>query len=144
MIVRAVPNEPAHLERGLSITSAATFRRLRVLTWAEDVLYASRGYELKRSSISDSKASLGDLSWETVATFRPAWWRQISAVGNLSSRLVRDGFHTLAVLPTGGIVAAVPSAIVPLFPGEKEFRTTHKITRGTRPLHITAISDGII
>lgn len=144
MIARAVPSEPAQPEGGLNITCAATFRRLRVLAWAGDVLYASRGYELRRTRISETQTSIDDFRWETVATFRPAWWRQISAVSNLSSRLVRDGFHALAVLPSGQIVAAVPGAIVTLFPGETEFRVTHKITRGTRPLHITAIADGTI
>jgi hypothetical protein len=55
---------------------------------------------------------------------------------------VRDGFHALAVLPAGNIVAAVPGAIATLRQGETEFRVTHRVTRGTRPLHITATPDG--
>jgi hypothetical protein len=58
--------------------------------------------------------------------------------------LVRDGFHALAVLPSGGLVAAVPGAIVTLRANEAEFRRTHAITRGTRPLHITAAPDGAV
>ena len=63
-------------------------------------------------------------------------------MNRLSARLFRDGFHALAVLPSGGLVAAVPGAIVSLKPNETEFRPTHAITRGTRPLHITAVPGG--
>jgi len=45
----------------------------------------------------------------------------------------------MAVLPSKGIVAAVPGAIITLRPGESTFQVTHEITRGTRPLHITVI-----
>jgi len=40
------------------------------------------------------------------------------------------------------MVAAVPGAIITLRPNEGRFQVTHRITRGTRPLHITAIPDG--
>jgi hypothetical protein len=40
------------------------------------------------------------------------------------------------------LVGAVPGAIVRLAPGDREFRLTHRITRGTRPLHIVATPDG--
>jgi hypothetical protein len=39
-------------------------------------------------------------------------------------------------------VAAVPGAIVTCQKNEKVLRQTHKIVRGTRPLHITAVPDG--
>jgi hypothetical protein len=41
-------------------------------------------------------------------------------------------------------VGAVPGAIVTLGPNETEFRQTHTITRGTRPLHITAVPGGAV
>jgi hypothetical protein len=56
----------------------------------------------------------------------------------LSFRLFRDGFHALAILPSGHFVAAVPGAIISMAPGETEFRISHDLVRGTRPLHITA------
>ena len=40
------------------------------------------------------------------------------------------------------MVAAVPGAIITRRPNETTFQVTYKITRGTRPLHITAIPDG--
>jgi hypothetical protein len=45
------------------------------------------------------------------------------------------------LLPSGHFVAAVPGAIISLAPGETEFRVSHDIVRGTRPLHITATPD---
>jgi hypothetical protein len=42
------------------------------------------------------------------------------------------------------MVAAVPGAIITLRPNETRFQVTHKITRGTRPLHITAIPNGTV
>jgi hypothetical protein len=46
------------------------------------------------------------------------------------------------VLPSGELVAAVPGAIATLRPGEKEFRPTHVLQRGTRPLNIAVAPDG--
>ena len=104
-----------------------------------DTLYASRNYELLRARISPGQIPSDDKRWEAVASFHPAYWRAMTVRTSLTSRLVRDGFHALGVLPSGGMVAAVPGSIVTLRPNETQFRVTHKITRGTRPLHITAI-----
>jgi hypothetical protein len=40
------------------------------------------------------------------------------------------------------LVGAVAGAIVTLAPGESQFHVTHRIQRGTRPLHITCTPDG--
>jgi hypothetical protein len=122
----------------------ARFPRLRALTWTDDTLYASRDYDLLRTRISAGETPSDAQPWEAVASFHPPYWRSWTARTNLSSRLVRDGFHALAVLRSGGIVAAVPRAIIALRPQEKQFQVTHKITRGTRPLHITAIPNGSV
>jgi hypothetical protein len=42
------------------------------------------------------------------------------------------------------MVAAVPGAILTLRPGESQFRITHQIVRGTRPLHITTVPAGSV
>ncbi len=117
------------------LTRVARFPQLRALAWDGDHLYASRGYELLRAKISDPSA----LSWQPVAAFRPSLRRRLSVMNRLSARLFRDGFHALAVLPSGSLIAATPGAILTLHPGETEFRRTHTILRGTRPLHITAV-----
>ncbi len=117
------------------LTRVARFPALRALAWDKDVLYASRGYELLRARIRN----LDNLHWEHIANFRPSLRRRRSATNRLTARLFRAGFHALAILTSGDLVAAVPGAIITLRPNEKEFRVTHAITRGTRPLHITAV-----
>ena len=118
------------------------FPGLRALAWSDTLLYASRGYELIFATITPEHVESRALAWQAVATFDPAWWRRISVSTRLASRLFRDGFHALAVLDSSTLVAAVPGAIVTLAPNEKQFRVTHRITRGTRPLHITAVPGG--
>ena len=81
-------------------------------------------------------------SWEGVARFRPASWRDFTSQNKLTYRLVRDGFHALAVLPDQTLVGAVPGALVTRTPDSDEFRISHRILRGTRPLHITSVPSG--
>jgi hypothetical protein len=117
-----------------AMSRIATLPRFRALAWDGDVLYASHAYTLLR-------AKMTSLEWEIVGYFRPSWWRNLTVTSRLTSRLFRDGFHALAVLPSGHFAAAVPGAIVSLAPGETEFRVSHDLVRGTRPLHIVATPD---
>jgi hypothetical protein len=114
------------------LTPLRSFPRLRALAWNGTMLYASRGYNLLRA---DMTAEI--LEWRQVGTYRPQWCRKVTASAPLIFRLLRDGFHALAVLSSGHLVAAVPGAIITLVPGETKFRVSHKVVRGTRPLHIT-------
>jgi len=125
----------------LRLTKLAAFSGLRALAWHDDVLYASRGYILLRARIT---AGEGEVQWEGVGEARPQWWRTLTSVSRLGTRLCRDGFHALAVLASGELIAAVPHAVVTLSPGEREFRTTHRVLRGTRPLHFAVTSLGHI
>ena len=127
----------AVLTQPLQLRRVAAYRGIRVLTWAGNVLYASRGYEIVRSVAGASE-------WEPVARCRPAWWRNLTSRFALTYRLVRDGFHALAVLSDGTMVGAVPGAIVTHSPGIDEFQITHRVLRGTRPLHITPTPSGHI
>ena len=120
------------------MTRIATFSRMRALTWNDDVLYASRGYTLLRASTQSGSPGV---EWHQVARISPAWWRNLSAAFRLTFRLCRDGFHALAVLGSGHMVAAAPGMILSLGPGETEFRLTHRVLRGTRPLHIAVTPD---
>ncbi len=122
------------------LTLVARFPALRALAWAGSQLYASRGYELLRARIEDAP----HVAWQPIAHFRPSLRRRLSVTNRLTARLFRDGFHALAILPSGAIIGAIPGSIVTLRPGEKEFRQTHAITRGTRPLHITAAPGGAV
>lgn len=153
----------------ISLLEVNSWRGIRVLAWDGNVLYASRGYEIIRLLSADLQRARNE-DWETVARFDPAWWRNITSRSTLTYRLVRDGFHALVVLgeepgvatasrthdPAGDrskidrrtidptLIAAVPGAIVTRTSASRTFLTTHKICRGTRPLHITAVPGGNI
>jgi hypothetical protein len=135
----AIPSEepPHDSPSKLTLTCIARFPNTRVLTWDGDVLYASRGYRLLRCRAAETP-----IQWEEVARYAPVWWRNLTSANRLSFRLVRDGFHALAVLPTGELIAALPGAIATLRPGETEFRVTHPLQRGTRPLNLAVAPDG--
>src|SRR6202158_193561 len=126
----------------LRLRRVAAWHGIRALAWHGDVLYGGRGYETVRLQVDKTA------EWEVVARFRPAWWRSLTSRNALSYRLLRDGFHALAIL--GGqtndrtMVGAVPSALVTRTPGSDEFHVTHQVQRGTRPPHVTAIPSGRI
>lgn len=114
---------------------------MRALAWDGEILYASRGYEMWRARV---ESTARDLNWQKVSEFRASWNRRLTVRNRFTARLVRDGFHALAVLPSGGMVAAVPGAIVSHSANETEFHQTFEIRRGTRPLHITAVPGGSV
>ena len=109
------------------------FSGLRVLCWNGTALYASRGYSLLKLEIPGEGV---DFIWQTAGTYRPGFRNRLTASTSLTSRLFRHGFHALTALSSGHMVGAVPGRIVTLAPGETQFRVTHKLLRGTRPLHI--------
>jgi hypothetical protein len=122
----------------LKLRRVAAWHGIRVLAWEGDVLYGCRGYRIV--GLQAGKGS----EWKAVARFRPAWWRNFTSRNTLSYRLVRDGFHALAVLDDLSMVGAVPGALVTRTPDSNEFRVTHQVRRGTRPLHVTAVPSGNI
>ena len=124
-------------QRTLRLEQVATFSKMRALMWDGDILYASRGYTLL-----SARATAEGFVWQEAARYRPEWWRNLSSRSKLGFRLLRDGFHALTLTHGGNLIAAVPGAIATLCAGESEFRVTHRLQRGTRPLHITAVPDG--
>ncbi len=132
--------ENAVKQEAWTLSCLGTFPGMRVLAWRGDILYASNRYELWQARIEPS----APIEWNFVARYRPPTWRNITSRSPLGFRLVRDGVHALALPAPGQIVAAVPGAIVTLLPGDQEFRISHRIMRGTRPLHITALPVGKI
>ena len=129
----------------LKIRKISAWRGIRVLAWHGDLLYGCRGYQIVRLKVGPQLA--GTAEWEVVARYRPAWWRSLTSRNRLSYRLVRDGFHALAITGQTNremMVGAVPGAIVTRIFGDDEFRVTHQLQRGTRPLHITAVPSGKI
>jgi hypothetical protein len=135
-------SDPPDTAPAWQLRRVARFPGLRALAWSGNQLYASRGYDLLCATISGEVTS--ELSWRPTARYYPALWRTVTASTRLISRFCRDGFHALAILNSAAMVAAVPGAIVTLGPNEELFRSTHRITRGTRPLHITAVPNGPI
>jgi hypothetical protein len=144
MAVHRTSAVPSRKPDDLSLTRVAVLPRLRVLAWDRDALFAARGYDLLRGCINPKSTSTDTIEWQHVGCYRPVWWRNLSAASQLGFRLCRDGFHALAVLSTGQLVAAVPGAIVTLAPGATDFRASHKVLRGTRPLHIAVVPQGHI
>jgi len=143
----------------LKLRRVAAWRGIRVLAWDGDVLYGCRGYQIVRLNARLQirpqvvRPQIGESEpWEVVARFRPVWWRNLTSRSALTYRLVRDGFHALAILgsPLEGqtkdqtMVGAVPGALVTRTPGSDEFHVTHRVQRGTRPLHVTAVPSGRI
>src|SRR6202142_2212803 len=134
----------------VELRKVGAYPGIRVLAWDDDVLYACRGYQLIRlnAGSNDLRQTEQSAQWEPVARFDPMWWRRLTSSTTLGYRLVRDGFHALALLgdKTGNqtMIAAVPGAIVTCAPASDEFKVTHPIRRGTRPLHITAVPGGRI
>lgn len=122
------------------MTRVARLPGMRVLAWSGDQLYAARRYQLLRARVDEPSC----LKWESIAGMRPNLNRRFTGSTRMTARLFRDGFHALAVLPEGRLVAAVAGAIVTLRSGENEFRVTHRIRRGTRPLHITSAANGSV
>jgi hypothetical protein len=132
---------------GVNLRKVGAWRGIRVLAWNGDDLYGSRGYQLLRLRSSDLPT--GNAAWQAVARFRPEWWRNLTSRSALSHRLFRDGFHALTILAEKAsarqaLIAAVPGAILACDGAGNEFRVKHKIIRGTRPLHITAVPRGNI
>ncbi len=132
-----MPADPAQSLPGYDLVLLDRYPGLRVLAWHGNSLFASRGYELLRGSLRGVR-----MAWQTVGVYRPPAWRAITSKSRLTSRLVRDGFHALAAMPDGSLIAAVPGAIVTLAPGQSEFKVTHRILHGTRPLHIASTPEG--
>ncbi len=158
----------------VKLRKVGTYPGIRVLAWDDDVLYACRGYQLIRMKVrSNNSQHVGQIAqWEPVARFDPVWWRHLTSRTVPTFRLLRDGFHALAIshdkmkakpatthaiditttditmpgatTPGATMVAAVPGAIVTRSPASGEFKVTHQIRRGTRPLHITAVPGGRI
>ncbi|MGA9354261.1 MAG: hypothetical protein WBV46_11270 [Terriglobales bacterium] len=169
------PRMPESVIATAATASALSLRRIcacsgvRALAWDGEMLYASLGYNIIRwRARANERRRRVDVRWESVASFDPGWWRNLTSRARLTSRLVRDGFHALAILGDPGeqspedqrtkdrrmddrnkqaqrtLIAAVPGAIVTRTPGSDEFRVTHHIRRGTRPLHITATPGGTV
>ena len=142
----------------LKLRKVAAWQGIRVLAWDGDILYGCRGYQVVRLQIRpqvDRPHIAECADWEPVASYRPVWWRNLTSRSTLTYRLMRDGFHALAILSNRQtrqtrqtndrtMVGAVPGALVTRTPNSDEFHVTHQVQRGIRPLHVTAVPSGTI
>jgi len=126
----------------LSLTLIATFPEFRVLTWHNNYLYAAKKYTLFR--IKEKDLLEKKTNWEKVAFFRPGMLRKIASSMRLSQRLLRIGFHHLEVFPDKRMITILDKAIAVLEVGEKEFKTTWRVKRGTRPMGMAITPDSKI
>jgi hypothetical protein len=132
--------QSTHSASAFSLDPIARLPGLRVLAWSGNQLYAARRYELLCLRIVDASCP----KWDCIAEFRPELKRRLTICNRITARLFRDGFHALAVLPGGCLVAVVAGAIISLRTGEREFSAMYRVTRGARPLHITAVPNGSV
>lgn len=121
----------------MDLRKLGSWRGIRVLVWHGENLYGCRGYELLQ--LDSREIPSEQASWKPVARFRPTWWRALTSRNTLTYRLLRDGFHSLAVAADGTMIGGVPGAIITRDETGGDFTLTHKLVRGTRPLHITAV-----
>src|SRR5580693_1567665 len=135
MAAHSIAVNAAYEKPELNPVRIGAFANMRALAWRKNVLYASRGYSLLSATIRTNASAI---EWDHVGRYRPPIWRTITSSLRMTSRFFRDGFHALVALSSGHLVGAVPHAIVTLAPGETEFNRSHKLLRGTRPLHLAA------
>src|SRR5271157_5656424 len=134
----------------LKLRKVAAWRGIRVLAWDGDILYGCRGYQIVRLQIHADRSQIGERAeWQPVASFHPVWWRTLTSRTTLTYRLMRDGFHALAILGSSQtnkrtMVGAVAGALVTRTPNSDEFHITHRVHRGIRPLHVTSVPSGNI
>jgi hypothetical protein len=126
------------VQQSLRLQLKTAHSGMRALAWDGNLLYASRGYTLFSAQINS-----GPVLWIEIASYTPAWWRTLTSRNRLAFRLLRDGFHALAI-SQGNLVAALPGAMATLSPGLRQFQVTHRLLRGTRPLHLAPVPDGRI
>ena len=126
----------------LKFSGLVRFPGIRVLTWDKDYLYVSKGYTLFR--INTKGVELNELKLEEVASFNPDFVRKTASKNRILRRLFRTGFHSVRILPNSRIIGIVAKNIVILEFEGKEFMSTFKIKRGTRPLGMGLTPDGKI
>lgn len=108
--------------------------RLRVLHAEGEDLYASHGLELFRSR--------GGGPFSPLAGAPGGWTARALAEAPLSARFLRAGFHAVAPLPSGDLVAVVRGALLYCARGEGRFEVAHQVRRGTRPLGVAVAKSG--
>lgn len=111
--------------------------RFRPLLVSRGRLFASHGLSL---SVADPEK----LDFCPIARADAGPLERLRARVRLSNRVMRDGFHGLAELGDGRLVAVLRRRISVLDPGTKIFRTVFELPRGLRPLNICQAEDDFL
>jgi len=118
------------------------FENFRVLGWRKGYLYASNGYFLFKTETKNLLDNL-KINWEEVGFFKQNFIRNLGSKYRMSARFLRSGFQTLSFYEDK-IVAVIDKHIAVLEKDSKEFKSTFKMIKGTRPLGMAVTPDGNI
>lgn len=94
-------------------------------------LYISRGYCVYRSDD-------GGQSWAVDCQIPAHGWKPLVSRRPLCARLLRFNIQALQVLPNGSRVAVARDGIYRAELGEVEMRRSWQVTRGSRPINLSA------
>lgn len=125
----------AQEELKLEITERAAGRALFIGGSGE--LYVSRGYSIHRSDD-------GGQMWFLDCRVPSHGWKPLASSFALSARLLRCNIQALQVLPDGSRVAVARDGIYRAEAGELEMRRTWELTRGSRPIILSADGNRVL
>jgi len=108
-----------------------------VLARKDKIVYAAKGYQIYISE-NDGK------NWELDGKIKDIKYGTVANLNRLVARLLRAEITSLIVLEDGTRIAVGKKAIFRAKVGEKIYRKTFSILRGTRPLNICVDGKGIL
>lgn len=94
-------------------------------------LYVARGYRIFRSED-------GGATWDLDAWVPTSPWNHLVLRVSLANRLLRVNLQALQVLPDGTRVVVARDGIYRAGPGEQRMTRTWAVTRGSRPITLSA------
>jgi hypothetical protein len=100
-------------------------------------LYVSIGYSIHRSDD-------GGQMWILDCQVPSKGWKPLASKFALGARLLRFNIQALQVLPDGSRVAVARDGIYRAERGEVAMRRTWAVTRGSRPIHLSADGDRLL
>ncbi len=127
-----IHEHPACLAEGLA---PRVGDHLRVLHVDGTEVWAGRGLTLLHSAD-------GGASFQERGRVPGRLAQRLLSRNELTTRLFRTGFHAVAPLPGGALVAVVRGAVLHLRADAQEFELAHSIQRGKRPLNLCVHPSG--
>lgn len=100
-------------------------------------LYVARDYQIFRSED-------GGATWELDAWVPASGWKPLAARITLAARLLRFNIQALQVLADGTRVAVARDGIYRAARGEQRMTRTWAVTRGSRPITLSADGDRLL